>query len=162
MQSTTAKQIERAEKSLQRMIEWIGRHDSRSSAVLGIAIAMTGALSASIPALSQWNWRYALVLAAAAIALLAALAELLRGQFPRMRATPSWFFFGTIANHPFEEYHLKVRELSDEDYLEDVLRQCHTNARILRSKFRSLKRSILALLCAALPWAAALGMGKGF
>ncbi|PSC05490.1 hypothetical protein SLNSH_07820 [Alsobacter soli] len=157
----TKQHIERAEKALQRMLDWIARHDSRSSAVLGITIAMVGALSASIPSPSQWTWTYALALAAAVIGLGAVLTELLRGQFPRMRSTPSLFFFGTVANLPLDQYRSEVAALDDEAYLKDLLTQCHTNARILRSKFRSLKRSIFALLCAAVPWAVALGLGKG-
>jgi len=53
----TTASIERAEKALQRMLEWIGRHDLRSGATMGITVAMLGALgttpSAVIQALTQ-------------------------------------------------------------------------------------------------------------
>jgi hypothetical protein len=154
-------QIERAEKTLQRMLDWIARHDTRSAAVLGISLAMLGALSSSIPSPSHWTGLYGAALAAAAFGFGFVLAELMRGQFPRFRSTPSLFFFGTVAGLTLQDYQRQFDELDENGYLEDLLTQCHTNSRILRSKFRSLKRSIIGLMFTALPWAAALGLGKG-
>ena len=68
---------------------------------------------------------------------------------------------GRSRGSTLQEYQRQFGALDEDGYLEDLLTQCYTNSRILRSKFRSLKRSIIGLMFTALPWAAALGLGKG-
>ena len=154
-------QIERAEKTLQRMLDWIARHDTRSAAVLGISLAMLGALSSSIPSPSHWTGLYGVMLTPRPWASVSCWPNSCVGSSPRFRATPSLFFFGTVAGLTLQEYQRQFGALDEDGYLEDLLTQCYTNSRILRSKFRSLKRSIIGLMFTALPWAAALGLGKG-
>lgn len=152
---------ERAEKSLSQMIDWIGRHDSRSAGLMGITVAMMGALSAATPAVKQWNGIFVFALAVASTGFAIVLYQLMRGQIPRLRAgKPSLSFFGTVAELPHDEFRSRFVKMTEEEYLDDVLNQCYVNARILRSKFRCLKRGLIALLLTAIPWAWAISLAK--
>ncbi len=153
--------IERAEKSLQRMLEWIGRHDLRSGATMGITVAMLGALSAATPPMAKWTASFTVALVLTGIGFAVVVGEIIHGLFPRLRNDrPSMFFFGSIAAMPQEEYKRRFMGLTDEDYLNDVLGQVYLNARILRSKFRSLRRAIFALMLTVPSWACALSLGR--
>ena len=151
----------RAEKSLSQMIDWIGRHDSRSAGLMGITVAMMGALSASTPSVKQWSILFTIVLAIAAAGFGTVLYQLMRGQIPRLRTgKPSISFFGTVAGMTQEDFRSRFVTMTEEEYLEDVLNQCYINARILRSKFRCLRRGLTALLLTALPWVWAISLAK--
>lgn len=152
---------ERAEKSLSQMIEWIGRHDSRSAGLMGITVAMMGALSAATPSIKQWTglFTFALLLTATGFAIV--LYQLMRGQIPRMRkGKPSLSFFGSVATMSQDDFRSRFIAMTEEEYLEDILNQCYVNARILRSKFRCLRRGLIALLLTALPWVWAISLTK--
>lgn len=152
---------QRAEKALSQMIDWIGRNDSRSAGLMGITVAMMGALSSATPPVKSWTGLYVLALALCVTGFGVVLYQLMRGQIPRIRpGKPSLSFFGSVAGMPQEEFHKRFVALTPEEYLEDVLSQCYVNARILRSKFRCLKRGLIALLLTAIPWTWALYLAK--
>lgn len=143
------------------MIDWIGRHDSRSAGLMGITVAMMGALSAATPAVKQWNAIFIFAMAITAIGFATVLYQLMRGQIPRMRTgKPSLSFFGTVAGMQQEEFRARFVKMSEEEYLDDVLNQCYVNARILRSKFRCLKRGLIGLLLTAIPWTWTISLAK--
>jgi hypothetical protein len=152
---------ERAEKQLGQMIEWIGRHDSRSAGLMGITVAMMGALSAATPAVREWSPVFMFALGLTAAGFGTVLYQLMRGQIPRLRhGKPSLFFFGTVAGMPQQDFRDRFVAMSEDEYLEDLIGQCYVNARILRSKFRCLKRGLMALLFTALPWTWAISLAK--
>lgn len=151
----------RAEKSASQMIDWIGRHDSRSAGLMGITVAMMGALSAATPSVKQWDALFIFVLSLCAAGFGMVLYQLMRGQIPRLRmGKPSLFFFGTVAGMPQEEFRKRFMAMTEEEYIEDLLSQCYVNSRILRSKFRCLKRGLMTLLITAIPWTWALSLAK--
>jgi len=152
---------ERAERSLAQMSDWIARHDNRSAALMGITVAMMGTMSIATPAVHRWSAEFLLAAGLAAAGFATILYQLLRGQMPRMRGDqPSLSFFGTVAAMPQEEYRARFIGMNEDEYLDDVLRQCYVNARILRSKFRCLTRALIALLATAVPWACAISLAK--
>jgi hypothetical protein len=152
---------QRAEKSLSQMIDWIGRHDTRSAGLMGITVAMMGALSAATPAVKQWNAIFMVALGITAAGFAIVMYQLMRGAIPRIRAgKPSLSFFGSVAAMPQDEFRERFLKMTEEEYLEDILNQCYVNARILRSKFRCLKRGLIALLITALPWTWAISLAK--
>ena len=151
----------RAEKSLSQMIDWIGRHDSRSAGLMGITVAMMGALSAATPSVKQWTGLFTFALFLAAVGFGMVLYQLMRGQIPRLRTgRPSLSFFGTVATMSQDDFRNRFVAMTEEEYLDDILNQCYVNARILRSKFRCLRRGLIALLITALPWVWAISLAK--
>ncbi|GGE41406.1 hypothetical protein GCM10007276_18500 [Agaricicola taiwanensis] len=152
---------ERAEKQLSQMIDWIGRHDSRSAGLMGITVAMMGALSAATPPLKDWSPVFMVALGITVTGFGFVLYQLMRGQIPRLRAgKPSLSFFGTVAGMPPQDFRDKFVAMTEAEYIEDLLSQCYVNARILRSKFRCLKRGLVGLLVTAIPWAWAISLAK--
>ena len=152
----------RAEKSLSQMMEWIGRHDSRSAGLTAITMAMMGALSTAAPPVKQWTPLFMAAMALCAGCFGFVLYQIMRGVIPRIRTSnkPSMSFFGTVAHMPQAEFVQRFTTMTEDDYLEDVLGQVYVNARILRSKFRCLKRGQIGLIVAGAPWVWALYMAK--
>lgn len=153
--------VERAEKSLQRMFDWIGRHDVRTAASLGISVAMIGALASATPPAARWTTLFAATLIVAVSGLTLVIGNLIYGLFPRIRPGPSSaFFFGSIAAMEWEEYCGRFMATTERDYLQDLLVQIHINALILRAKFRAFGRAVVFLLISSGPWAMAMALGK--
>jgi hypothetical protein len=153
--------IERAEKSLQRMLDWIGRHDVRTAAALGISVAMVGALASATPPASKWSAPYAVVLGFALAGFTMVIGNLIFGMFPRIRGgRPSPFFFGSVATMDWSEYRRRFLAITEADYLDDLLAQNHVNALILRAKFRAFSRAAFCLFLTSGPWAVAMALGK--
>src|SRR5713226_3517779 len=123
------------EKNLARHLEWIGRHDTKSSVVLGLDTGMLGFLASVAPRPHAWT-TLMVVFAVTSITLLAlSLLFLHLGNYPKTRGPQSLLFFGALAALSFEQYRVARAALSQKDYLEDLLLQSHVVARIVSRKF---------------------------
>jgi hypothetical protein len=152
---------QRAERQQAQMLDWLGRHDGRSGALMIVTVAMMGALSAATPAVKQWNGLFLVGLGLSAVGFGTVMYNILRGQVPRIRkAKPSLAFFGTIAAMTQDEFQKRFMAMTQEEYIEDLLANTYVNARIIRSKFRCLTRALVALMLTAVPWAWTLSMAK--
>lgn len=153
--------IERAEKSLQRMLDWISRHDVRTAAALGISVAMVGAMATATPPAARWSLPFAIALAVSVAGFTGVIGNLIFGMFPRIRGgRPSPFFFGSIARMEWSDYRNRFIAVSEADYLDDILAQTHVNALILQAKFRAFSRAAFCLALTAGPWAVTMALGK--
>lgn len=76
-------QIDKAERSLQRTIDWVSRHDVRSNGLFGISIAMMGMLSTVVPPFSQWNVEIAISISLTVVSFIVTITSLLLGVLPR-------------------------------------------------------------------------------
>ncbi len=150
-------QIERTEKSLERLLEWIRAVDAKTPVVMAIDTAMLGVLAALAPAprdLSPYHW---LSIALGTLALIASLGLCAAATFPQTEGPKgSVIYFGGIAARSAFAFADTMRTLSSAEYLEDLLHQCHRNAEIARHKFASLRRALYWLFGGILPWLAAL------
>ncbi len=149
------------ESNLSRMIDWIGKHDTKASFVLGIATAMLGVL-ASCFAKAPNAGVYAKALVVVATALLSAVFWFLfRGTFPdtsvaRPSESPSLLFFGTVARMEPAEFRDRVKNLDTETHLQDLSHQCLEIAGIVAQKFESLRWAYRFLFMSLLPWAGSI------
>ncbi len=145
-----------AETNLDRLLEWVGRYDNKSSALLGFDTAMIGALALIIHGLGTSPLEsFAVVVA---IFLLGSgIICLFIGAYPRLEAPiDSLLFFGTIAKKKASEYKKAFQNQTELEYLNDLLTQCHRNSEILDTKFRYLKRAFQLIIIAIIPWSLAL------
>ncbi len=157
----TAFHIDAAEKNLERLLEWNSRYDTRASLLLGITIAMMGALASSFYQVGDRTWLIYLVAGISALALIGSLFVLYQGFFPRTKApNDSLVYFGTIAQIDSTAYIDSFSKLTPQSYLDDLLNQCHINARIVNTKFERLKWSLRLLAVCLLPWTCALYLLK--
>lgn len=149
-------QLEIAERRLDRLLDWVGRSDTKFSVVLGVDAGMLGFLATSVPTSAAPIGP--LAVAAVSVALLvASLVFVYRGTYPRTEGPDgSLVYFGSIAREDFEDLRTRFRACSSDDHLDDVLEQVHRNSEIVDRKFTELRRAYGCLLLAVVPWAVTL------
>ncbi len=146
-------QIDAAEKNLERLIDWVGKFDTKASILLGIAIGMSGFLVTLAPPVSEWNITTYVVTTLSFALLLVTVMLISLATFPHTKSNnDSLLFFGTIPRHKTDEYVNAFGNQSPEVYLKDLLIQCHTNSQILNRKFSRLKWSYGTLTITLVPW----------
>lgn len=149
-------QLEAAEKTLDRHLDWVGRSDTKFSVVLGVDTGMLGFLATSFPAGPVSV--SAIVFAAVSVVLLAAsLVFVYRGTYPRTQGPEgSLIYFRSIAGKDLNDFKERFRACVADDHLDDVLEQVHRNSEILAIKFVELQRAYRCLLLAVPSWATTL------
>jgi hypothetical protein len=154
---TTEKKIEVVEKNLERLLGWISRFDTKSSIVLGADTGMLGILATFAPAFGHWTFAKVVFASLAFLCLIGSLFFIYAGTYPRIKETgDSLFYFGAIARHSPEEYRRRFMGQSSEEYLKDLLDQCHINSVILDEKFADLRRAYRLLFLGLIPWGLAI------
>ncbi len=145
------------EAELARLLEWGRAAESRLALVLPLSTAMLGALSVFAPAASKWTTLAAIGAAFAAFFLVLSIAFAALASFPRTTGPKgSLIYFGGIVQKELSQYDTAIKQLSINDYLEDLIKQCHRNAQIAERKYCWVQRSMGCLFLASLPWAIAL------
>jgi len=108
--------IQRAETNLQRKLDWIGRHDGRTTFVTGIIIAMLGILTSASSKIEIWTWFICSSFAVTAVLLFISLFFIYKSQYPKIKSqNTSLIYFGTVAEMKFDEF--KRRTLSTNDHV---------------------------------------------
>lgn len=154
-------QIQCAEKNLERLLEWVGKFDTKSSIILGIDTGMLAVLISFMPQLAMWGLSLAIstILTVATFSL--SLFFIFLSSYPRTKApSRSLIFFGTISEFSFNDYKKIFCERNNKDYLNDLLEQCHRNAEIISTKFKNLKLAYCMLLIGIIPWAITIFLFK--
>lgn len=157
----TADQLLRSqETTLARLVATGTIADSRSGLVISSNIGMLGALVASISgrnavAAEAWLW---LMAAFTAAACLTSIAMAALAAFPRPGTRPgSLVFFGSIAELPLETYFERLRSVPQVEFAHDLADQCHRVAALASLKFRWVRRAMVTMIGAAVPWLICLG-----
>ena len=152
----TADQLLRSqETTLARLVATGTIADSRSGLVISSNIAMLGALvatlsSATLQKVGPWLW---LSVGLAAAGCVASIAMAALAAFPRPGTRPgSVVFFGSIAEMPRDEYVTRLRAVPQMEFGRDLADQCHRVAVLAALKFRWVRRAMVAMICAAVPW----------
>jgi len=157
MERTVAK----AELNLQRKLDWISKHDTRTAFTASIIIAMLGVLVNASANVKLWNLCLYGLFGASIALLLTGLILIYLSQFPKTSSVnSSLIFFGTIASIKADEFKKRFIEATDEEYLDDLLSQVHKNAEILNKKFYYLKATLILVLIAVIPWLLAIYFSK--
>lgn len=161
MKINTQTQIERAQSSLDRKLDWVSRHDARIAFVAGISIAMLGVLANAAASITEWSSVLYVIFGLAAALLTLGLILIYCSQYPKTNArNSSLIFFGTIGSLKCDEYKKRFKERTDEEHLDDLLYQIHTNAEILTKKFSFLKWAMISMALAIIPWVFGLYLSK--
>lgn len=153
--ASTQERLEAAEKTLDRLLDWVGRSDTKFSVVLGVDTGMLGFLATSAPA--RPNLAAVIIAAASALLLALSLFFVYRGLYPRTKGpSGSLAYFGSIANVEREDLKASFLDRPVEDHLDDVLDQIHRNSEIVSLKFKALRWSYRCLLLSTIFWTVAL------
>ena len=155
---TSERQLrERLERDLERLLAWSRTAESRLSLVLPLATTMLGALAVLAPSAKKWPTVAAICTAVAALLLILSIGFATAASFPRTDGPKgSVLYFGGIADKDEGQYGEAVRTQSSEEYVSDLVAQCHRNAVIAKAKYVWVQRSMGALVASALPWALGL------
>ncbi|HTT13711.1 MAG TPA: Pycsar system effector family protein [Burkholderiaceae bacterium] len=152
----TADQLLRSqETTLGRLVTTGTIADSRSGLVVSSNLAMLGALVATTSTSTllrggPWLW---LLVGLAAAGSLASIGMAALAAFPRPGTRPgSLVFFGSIAELPREEYFNRLRAVPQVEFARDLADQCHRVAVIAALKFRWVRRAMVTMIIAAIPW----------
>lgn len=156
--------LETAERQLDRVQSFMPRIDTRVSAMFAIVSAQIAiaALNLQIDDFKAW-W---VAIPAGLFFLLAGfcVVSLYRCVHPNLvGGSNSLVFFGTIAKMREAEYIDKMRAVSEEEHIKDVLGQVWRNSEIVSEKYRHLKAAGTAIMFSLLPWTIlllALSLGK--
>lgn len=150
-------QIDTSERNLDRLLDWISRLDGKSSLVLGIDTAMLGVLAGFAPRVDLWTVWMAIIAGVAIGMLAASLCFIYLANYPRtIGPRKSLLYFGSIAGMTFNEYQQSFANMSESQFLNDLLEQCHRNSEIITRKFWALKWAFITLLLAVVPWLVSL------
>lgn len=152
----TADQLLRSqETTLARLVATGTIADSRSGLVISSNIAMLGALVATLSSntltkTGPWLW---LAVGLAAAGCVASIAMAALAAFPRPGNRPgSLVFFGSIAELAREDYFHRLRVVPQVEFGRDLADQCHRVAVLAALKFRWVRRAMLTMIAAAVPW----------
>ena len=149
--------IERAEKALERLLTWINAADSRVRLVLPLSTAMLGALAVLAPAQDKWTVCAGILTSISGILLFLSIVFTACASFPRTTGPlGSTIYFGGIVSRELEQYKMVIGEQSDDQYLDDLLCQCHRNAQVAERKFNWVQKAMMSLFLATLPWLLAI------
>lgn len=143
------------ETTLARLVATGAIADSRGGLVISTNIAMLGALVALLSGTTfvasgpvAWLW-----IGATALCCLASIAMATLAAFPRTgHRAGSLVFFGSIASLPREEYFARLQNATQLEFARDLADQCHRVATLADFKFRWVRRAMVTLLVAAVPW----------
>lgn len=148
------------ETNLSRLLGWIQAADSRVGLILPLTTGMLGVIAAVVPK-DMCAWTFVPIFSAgiASFLLVLSLVFIALASFPRTKGPEeSMIFFGGIASVKLEKYDEKMKALSSEEYISDLIAQCHRNAQIAERKYHWVKRSITCIFVSLLPWTAAIFM----
>jgi hypothetical protein len=155
--SVTQEVLLRTEQNLQRQLDWSGRYDSRSATILGLGIAMLGFLATEAPPPAAWDCACIIASMATSMIIAGSLYYVYQGQYPRTEpANESLIYFGSIAKLDQQTFKSKVSCQTDDEHFDDLCHQAHLNARLMTSKFASLRSAFVTLVIAVPPWIATI------
>jgi hypothetical protein len=149
----TAWSTERLEISLGRQLSWIAATESRIALIVPLSTALFGTVAikyssfSSAPCWIQVGSWIALILLSTAV-LCASIAIFPRTKGPKA----SLIFFGGIASQPSESFFGILENTSEDAFRKDLAEQIHINARIAATKYSWIRRSMISMLLALLPW----------
>ncbi len=151
MQSMTSAVLE---KELSRLLAWIQAAETRIGLVLPLSTAMLGVLAVLAPTFSKWTIFPAIMSAFSVLLLVLSVAFSALASFPRTSGPKgSLIYFGGIASMELEQYQEVSKKLDLDEYIDDLIKQCHRNAQIAERKYGWIRRALGCLFISAVPWA---------
>lgn len=145
------------ETELSRLLDWVRAAESRISFVLPLSTAMLGSLAIVAPPISTWTILAGVTASISILLLIVAISFAALAMFPRTSGPKgSLIYFGGISSYDLAQYSAAVESITTEQYLNDLIKQCHRNAQIAKYKYTWVQRSMGCLVLAALPWVISL------
>lgn len=141
------------EKNLARQLDWIRAADTKIAPVIFITTSMLGATVAFLSKTPKLNGITLFLATICILSLLGTLYSMVMVNFPRIRRyDESSLFFEGIKHSGYDEFAKKAREMTEEAYFQDLAMMCYNNALIASAKFSFVRRAMIFLFSAIIPW----------
>jgi len=148
-----AERLELAEQSLNRVLEFFPRVDTKASFIAALNTGMLALIAINVNLEDVTTYCIAIPGGAAAILLFGSLFYVYKCQFPQLKGgAKSKVYFNEIAGRIESEFIDEFLAESEENYLKDILGQVWRNAEILKQKFNSMKTAFILTALAMAPW----------
>jgi hypothetical protein len=147
---------EAAKFTLNLVLSFFSRVETKISVVLAINTAMLAVLTANLPSPENFELRMSIGVLAGLL-LTRSYWCLFRASFPILQGgSKSLIYFREIAQRKGNDFVSEFSQQTDEDHTNDILWQAYRNSEILTQKFDYLKKAFVAMLLAIIPWIATL------
>jgi hypothetical protein len=149
----TCDRVRVMEALMERLLRTNTGADVKVSTLVGMNTTMLAVLAALVTRQEMTSiWLIGLALLAAS-GLLLGLFFLSLSSLPRTsRPARSIVFFGAISGIDSETFAGRVRGITDEEYLDDLIDQCYRTSNIATQKFRWIRRAQMAWYASIIPW----------
>jgi hypothetical protein len=145
--------VERAEKILQLQLDWVKTADAKVPPLFAINISMLGALSALVKAANTLTLISVIFVVICVALLTYSICNMAFTMVPSLLGpNNSNLYFGGIAKQSDKDFHKKIKQLSDDEYLDDLINQAYINAKIAKGKYGYIKKSSIYLLLSFPVW----------
>lgn len=145
--------IELLERNLARQLDWIRAADTKIAPVILITTFLLGT---SVAFISRASVLSGVTISLAIICvgmLLYTLFCMIMVNFPRItRHDESSIFFEGVKATDFAGFEKKIAAMTRETYFHDLSNTCYENAMIASVKFGYVKKAMIALFLAIIPW----------
>ena len=142
----------RAEAVLAGLLDWVGKTDSRTAFLFAVNTAL-GGLALTNLAVSGWSVFEVVLFVGYFVLFTMSALNLILVQYPNITSpNRSMLFFGTIAGNASDDFISRFSSMTDDDYLRDVLHQCHVNSMVLVKKFQRLQRATRYMIASSFVW----------
>jgi hypothetical protein len=149
---TEEKLIELAKFNLERVLSFFPRVDTLLSVILAINISLVAVIASNAPSVRLLDW-YSLIALFFLMLIIISFYHLYKCAFPRLDGEEnSLIYFSEIANIKQLQYCEKFKQQTEEDYLDDLIKQVWRNSEILKEKFYHLQLAFIFLLFSLLFW----------
>lgn len=144
-----------AERDLARLLDWIGRYDNRAALLFTLDTAMVGILALRLNSSTNIDYRALFLIAFTLLGI--SIVGTAITIYPRLKGPKdSLIYFGSIAKMEKTNFKNSFIARTKSGYLDDLLAQCHINAKILDLKFKVFRISLTVTMVAIIFWSLSL------
>ena len=137
--------IELAAKHLDRVLGFFPRVEAKISSLFAVDAAMLGLLALNVSKGDQNIWYLVILNVATVVEIGASIWFLYRASYPELKGgARSFIYFKEIAAITETAYLKAMREMKDDDLVDDLLGQVWRNSEILAAKYHSVKYAFIA------------------
>jgi hypothetical protein len=149
----TRDRIKFMEATMERLLRTNNGADAKVATLVGMNTTMLAVLAALVTRQQHLSFFLVAIAAASAVGLLFGLFFLSLSSLPRTsRPAKSVVFFGAISAVDPATFASRVKSVTDDEYLDDLIDQCYRTSSIASKKFRWIRRAQMAWYISIVPW----------
>ena len=141
------------ERQLDLLLGWVRASESRLVFLLSLSTAMLSVITIFSRSIANWSVWTSTMAFVAGFWLALGIASCAASVFPRTGGpSASLIYFGGIGSLELEEYKRRVKSRTTDEYLDDLVEQCHINAKIAAKKYQWVRKSLTLVSLGFASW----------